>query len=215
MISSGIYIITNLENGKTYVGSSKDIKRRCDQHRHALCRGNHYNPHLQYSWDKYGEKAFRFMVCEYVENLESLIKREQYWLDFHRLYVSVYNTILAVGRTSGMLGKEVSEETRRKISEANRDMVFTKEHRYKLSEAAKGRKHTEETKRKISEARKTQPPPRLNKSFSEEARRKISASNMGRSAWNKGKNLSEVHKRALSKAQKARWARVRAQNTTE
>lgn len=94
----GIYAINNLETGKIYVGSSKNIEKRYDEHRYALRRGDHFNYHLQNAWNKYGEKAFQFIVCEYVENLESLVEREQYWLDFHRLCVDVYNTILAVGR---------------------------------------------------------------------------------------------------------------------
>ena len=51
-------------------------------------------------------------------------------------------------------GKIVSEETRRKISEAQKGKPRSKESIKKRSETVKGRHLSEETKKKISEARK-------------------------------------------------------------
>jgi len=48
----------------------------------------------------------------------------------------------------------MTEEQKRKISEAHKGKRFTEEHKRKLSEAHKGRKFTEEHKRKLSEAKK-------------------------------------------------------------
>jgi len=46
----GIYCIKNLENGKVYIGSSKDCYHRVrSQHFDKLQRGDHNNPHLQAS----------------------------------------------------------------------------------------------------------------------------------------------------------------------
>ncbi len=98
--TSGIYVIINTVNSKVYVGSTKDLEGRWGQHRRELCKGVHCNPYLQRSWSKHGENAFEFMVCEYTDNTEQLIEREQYWLDFHRLFVDVYNAILVVDRSS-------------------------------------------------------------------------------------------------------------------
>jgi len=58
---------------------------------------------------------------------------------------------LSVEKTKGV---PLSEEHRRKISEARKGMKFTEEHRRHLSEVRRGRKLTEETKRKISLAEK-------------------------------------------------------------
>ena len=59
------------------------------------------------------------------------------------------------------IGKHISEETRKKMSEAkkgeNHPMFgkhISEETRKKMSEANKGKPHSEETKRKMSEARK-------------------------------------------------------------
>lgn len=60
--SSGVYTIQNTVSGKTYIGSSRSLKRRFIQHRKALRDGTHYNKHLQYAWNKYGESAFVFKI---------------------------------------------------------------------------------------------------------------------------------------------------------
>ena len=65
-------------------------------------------------------------------------------------------------------GRKLSEETRRKMSEAKRKLPErSEEHRRNISEALKGRKLSEETRRKMSEAKK-------GRKFTEEHRRKIS-----------------------------------------
>ena len=63
------------------------------------------------------------------------------------------------GKPSSRKGKRVSEETKRKISEANKGRCRTEEAKRKMSEAKKGKtpwnkgKHcSEETKKKLSEA---------------------------------------------------------------
>ena len=77
-------------------------------------------------------------------------------------------------------GRTLSEEHRRKISEAlkgeNHPMYgkhHTEETRQKMSEAKKGKKHTEEWRIKISEALKGKPSPRKGVTLSEETRQKM------------------------------------------
>lgn len=67
-----------------------------------------------------------------------------------------------------MKNKYISEETRRKISEAN-----------------KGKKYSEETKQKLSAARK-------GLKLSEETKRKMSESHKGKTTWNKGKHYKNI-----------------------
>lgn len=73
-------------------------------------------------------------------------------------------------------GKILSEETRRKISEAHKGKNLSEEHRRKMSEAKKGKKRmpfSEEHCRKISEAKK-------GKQHSADTRMKISESIKGK-----------------------------------
>jgi group I intron endonuclease len=51
-------------------------------HRSLLARGKHHSVKLQRSWAVHGESAFSFEVLEEVISMESLIDREQYWIDF-------------------------------------------------------------------------------------------------------------------------------------
>ena len=51
-------------------------------------------------------------------------------------------------------GKSLSEETKKKMSEARKGKPFSEEHKNKLSEANKGKKRSEETRNKMSTAKK-------------------------------------------------------------
>ena len=62
-------------------------------------------------------------------------------------------------------GKQRSEETRRKLSEANKGHILSEETKKKISATLKGHIFSEESRKKMSEAKKN---------MSEETRRKIS-----------------------------------------
>ena len=57
-------------------------------------------------------------------------------------------------RSEALKGHIVSEETRRKLSEANKDKILSEEHKRKMSEAHKGKICSEETRKKIGENKK-------------------------------------------------------------
>lgn len=59
-----------------------------------------------------------------------------------------------IGKNNPMYGKPVSEEHRKKISEALKGKALSEEHKKKISEATRGQTRSEETKKKMSEARK-------------------------------------------------------------
>lgn len=56
--SPGVYIITCLENGASYVGSASNLRRRLGQWRSRLQRGECEVPLLQEDWVKYGPGRF-------------------------------------------------------------------------------------------------------------------------------------------------------------
>ena len=77
----GIYKITNIVNGKFYIGSSNNIKNRWSQHENALDEGTHGNAYLQNAWNKYGgKKNFKFEIIEECAP-EVQFEREQYYLN--------------------------------------------------------------------------------------------------------------------------------------
>ena len=76
----GVYKITNIVNGKIYIGSSKDIKSRWSQHKTQLREGSHGNSYLQNAWNKYCEENFKFEIIEECDP-DMQFEKEQYYLD--------------------------------------------------------------------------------------------------------------------------------------
>lgn len=76
----GVYKITNTANGKMYVGSSKDIYKRWNQHQNELNCGMHGNQYLQNAWNKYGSQSFKFEIIEECP-IDNQFEREQFYLN--------------------------------------------------------------------------------------------------------------------------------------
>ena len=87
---SGIYQIRNLVNGKIYVGSSINLRKRLKDHFRDLRNNRHVNQHLQKAYNKYGLDKFVFEVLEYVEK-DMLLEREQYYIDTLNVVNEGYN----------------------------------------------------------------------------------------------------------------------------
>jgi predicted GIY-YIG superfamily endonuclease len=49
---SGIYCITDMKNGRKYIGQSSDVYVRRNQHFSALCVGLHNNKQMQVDFNK-------------------------------------------------------------------------------------------------------------------------------------------------------------------
>lgn len=188
-IVSGIYRIDG-PNGKFYVGSAKRISRRWIEHKRDLRRGDHANPRLQAAWNCYGESAFSLSVLELVESLEDLIDREQYWIDVLDAVGAGYNVLVTAGSNLGM---QMSDETRRKMSEAAKGKKrgpMSVEQKAYFSALYKGRNLSPETKAKMSASR-------TGRKFSDESKAKMSAAA-------KGRPKSEEHRAKLAAAQTGR-----------
>ena len=76
---SGIYKITNLANGKMYIGQSQNIYKRRVQHFTALRAGKHENAVMQADWRRDFRK-FRWDVVELCP-ISMLNEREHYWIE--------------------------------------------------------------------------------------------------------------------------------------
>lgn len=188
MKQCGVYVIENTTNGHRYVGSSNDIKKRRSKHKRMLRNGKHHSQYLQRAWNKYGEESFIFtplILCDE----ENLFLYEQMCIDALR---SEYN--VAICAEAPMLGRECSEETKRKMSKAQ-----SGENHHNF-----GKHHSEETKRKISEALMGQQSPNKGKHHSEEAKRKMSEAKSGKNNYWFGKHHSEETKQKTSEALKGR-----------
>lgn len=146
-VSSGVYEILNLVNGKRYVGSSINLKSRRWRHFSNLRNGRHENEHLQRSWDRYGGDSFVFRVVLECDK-DELLEKEQELIDSYE-FSSLYNILKFAYSARGY---EISSEARRKISESKMGHEVSAETRKKLSKAHAGKTVSESTRAKISTA---------------------------------------------------------------
>ncbi len=139
----GIYRITNVTNGMSYIGKTgMNFGDRWDNHRSLLRTGKHDNPYLQNAWNKYGEDNFEFAILQVVNDVSDLNDLERMYIAEYRSRSLSYN--LHDGGDGGYnLGKHLSEETKRKIGEKNRANMtgrkFSNDTRAKMSASQQSR----------------------------------------------------------------------------
>lgn len=219
---SAIYTITNVVNGKVYVGCAKDFHERELSHKNKLRYNKHANRHLQSAWNKYGSWNFKFEIYELCDP-SKLIDREE-------LVISHLNTTdpsrgyNICKKGTSHLGVKRTDECKKKIGDANRGKIRSPEfcaalsarqigirrgprspevvEKYASKQRGVRRKpHTEETKqklRKLNLGRKfpNRPP------HTDERKQKISAALRGR----KRPKFSDEHRRKISIAAKRQWS---------
>ena len=177
-----IYKITNLINGKTYIGQRK-YKKLNDSYMGS-------GKHLIAAQRKYGIENFKKEILVFnVTKKEHIDLLEKQFIKYYReLGKAEYN--IADGGQGCCI--KHSEETKRKMSESRKG----------IKNGFYGKTHSEEVRQKISAANKR-------RIISDETRRKLSTSHKGKPSPTKGKKLTDEHKRKLSKAAKIYWAKKR------
>lgn len=109
--TSGVYILCNKINGKFYIGSSTNLRKRRTSHFHQLRTGTHKNKHLQSSYNLYGQDVFEFSEIEYCDK-DALIGREQYYMD---VLQPPYNIRKYAESNRGLERPPTTDETRAKM----------------------------------------------------------------------------------------------------
>lgn len=140
---SGIYKFAI--NGKNYIGSAIDLYQRLFHHRKMILRNYHRNTKVQNYFNKY--KQFSYEILEYCDK-ESLIKREQFYLDEQKPDLNILKI------AGSVYGYKHSEELKEKRRQQNLGKKLSKEHREKIAEANKGKKLSENHKKSISNFQK-------------------------------------------------------------
>lgn len=162
-----IYRITNMANGKFYIGSADSFARREWQHKYYLRRNEHKNPHLQAAWSKYGEEMFVFEIVETVPEGEDQLVWEDKWLRECVGKADCYNVNTLA--TAPRLGLTLSEESKAQLS-ANRKGKHAGEAHYRYGQTV-----SDEVRQKIGNTQRGKPK-KPGRKVSEEGRAKILAS---------------------------------------
>jgi len=156
-MSSGIYKITN-PNGKVYIGQSINVIERLYHYKRLDCKEQ---PKIYNSLKKYGLKNHTFEVICYCE-ISKLNELERYYQDFYNVVDNGLNCRLTVSNDRS--GK-FSEETKLKMSIAQKGRIVSEESKLKMSLSRKGKrlgsenyffnkKHSNESKLKMSKTLK-------------------------------------------------------------
>jgi group I intron endonuclease len=147
----GIYKITNVVNGKVYIGQSIDILERWKYYRRLKCKGQ---KKLYSSFVKYGLESHTFEIIKECLELE-LNYYERHYQEFYNVLHKDLGLNLRYAKTNDKSGS-FSEETRKKLSESlkgkNKGKKHTEERKRKISESGKGRKNSNDHKIKLYEA---------------------------------------------------------------
>ena len=101
MIIGEIYIITNIQNNKVYIGQTiRPIEQRFHRHMNDALN-NILDTHFARAIRKYGKENFIIEKIDTAQNQNELNKKEQYWIKFYDAVNNGYNETDAISKCGG------------------------------------------------------------------------------------------------------------------
>lgn len=167
-----VYKLTSPSN-KVYIGiTSQTVSKRWENGRGYRKCPAVFKSINKYGWDNFKKEILYKDLTEFeAKKLEiALIK-------IFKSNNKKFGYNLTEGG-DGTLGRKLTEEQKKRISEKNKNKKLTEAQKEHLKQINLGKHHSEETKRKMSESRKGNKY-NLGRKLSEERKRKISESQMG------------------------------------
>ena len=171
-------------NGFCYIGQSINIKNRWNLHKQQFRKQTHSSRYFQRAWNKYGEENFKFEVLFYCDrkyliffeqramdifkpeyngtlkansclgNKHSDETKRKISEAYHNLPQEVKERMKRAVSESNRIRPACSQETRDKISKANKGRIKSKEEIEKCSKSRLGQKRSPEARKRMSDARK-------------------------------------------------------------
>lgn len=131
--ASGIYKITNLLNGRVYIGQSKDIYVRYNSHhKYEYKNENRADFQLYQAFKKYGLDNFSIEVVELCPS-DELNDKEIYWIEYYNSFKQGYNMTAGGSNFSPNIHSVETEQKRRQTREKTQSLVGENHPRAKLT----------------------------------------------------------------------------------
>lgn len=161
---SGIYQVqSKVKPERIYIGSTKNIYLRWNEHLRRLKKGDHHSKKLQSHFNKYSIADLSFSILLACDK-EDLIKTEQYFIDAYNPWFNccpIAGSQLGIKRSpetnkkhsdilKGRILYKQTDESKQKNKESQMGHIVTLQTREKISNTLKGKKHTEERRNNIS-----------------------------------------------------------------
>lgn len=147
-----IYTVLNKQNGKIYVGKTKNYRKRVNQHLSAARRGGAGSFYLHRAINKYGVDNFTFNILQSFENEEDCFSAEKYWISYFGSSDSDLGYNLTIGG-EGATGSKRSEETKQKLRNSKLGKKRSEEDKAKISLGRMGIIFSESHKNAMSKSR--------------------------------------------------------------
>jgi len=112
----GIYKITCKVDGKVYVGGTKGLRQRKNQHFYMLKKGIHKNHKFQKAYNLYGKENFEFKILEFVDDKNKLDEREDYWTNKLKSNIDEFGYNMRTVYVNTNLNIRYTDEQKDKIS---------------------------------------------------------------------------------------------------
>lgn len=95
-----IYKITNLLNGKSYIGqTSQKVEYRWNDHKNG--KTSTENSPLKRAIEKYGWDNFSKEVIDTATSFEEALQKEMYWIEYYQTCIPIYGTNSGYNLTRG------------------------------------------------------------------------------------------------------------------
>ena len=172
-----IYKITNLIDGKIYIGQTiRTIEQRWKEH---CYNANHNKKKYLYDFMRYyGVDNFQIEIIDQCNDQQELDKKEIQWIKFYDSQNQEKGYNISEGGMVNFRGCHHTVESKEKISIASKNQIWTDERRMKISLAQKrlsNHVQTKEEKQKRSESlKKAYRENRHNINYTPEIREKMS-----------------------------------------
>jgi len=158
-----IYLITNKENGKQYIGITvTSIKARWNRHVYDSKNANDGNckQALHDAIRKYGKDCFLLEEVYQSNDHEHIKEMETHFINLYKTHGTQGGYNMTWGG-DGWHGMKHSEEAKKKMSESHKGKTLSEEHKKKISESQIGKKmsytNKEEWKKNLSNSKRNNP----------------------------------------------------------